>query len=178
MKDKGFTLVELLVVMAILAVLVTLIAGGFRTAQMRGRDAKRKSDLKELANSLELYFSDHRAYPSVEGDTAGRILGCPAPAGLCDWGNSEFTDGNTVYFKVVPEDPVSGQSYVYRAFSNNQKFQLYAHLENPKDKNCLPDATEEPNCELPVLGTGGSLANCGTGICNFAVTSANTTPTE
>ena len=63
MKNKEFTLVELLVVMAILGVLVTLVAGGFRTAQVRGRDSKRKSDLKEIANSLEVFYSDHNRYP-------------------------------------------------------------------------------------------------------------------
>ncbi len=164
MKDKGFTLVELLVVMAILGVLVTLIAGGFRTAQMRGRDAKRKSDLKEIANSLELYLSDHGEYPPSSG---GQVAGCPATTGSCAWGSGEFTDGETVYFKTMPEDPSSNLNYYYRAFSNDQKFQIYAHLENPKDKNCLQE-----DCETAIISY-----SCGLN-CNFAVTSANTTPTE
>jgi len=164
MKDKGFTLVELLVVMAILGVLVTLIAGGFRTAQMRGRDAKRKSDLKEIANSLELYLSDHGEYPLSSG---GQLMGGPATTGSCAWGSSEFTDGETVYFKTMPEDPSSSLNYYYRAFSNDQKFQIYAHLENPKDKNCL-----QGDCETDIIPY-----SCGSN-CNFAVTSANTTPTE
>lgn len=167
MRNKGFTLVELLVVMAILAVLVTLIAGGFRTAQMRGRDAKRKSDLKEIANSLELYFSDHDEYPSSSG---GRVVGCPATTGSCVWGSGEFTDGQTVYFKEMPADPSSSLNYYYRAFSNDQKFQLYAHLENPKDKNCLGG-----DCQSPPALPGG--VSCGS-LCNFAVTSVNTEPTE
>jgi len=165
--QSAFTLVELLVVMAILGVLVTLIAGGFRTAQMRGRDAKRKSDLKEIANSLELYFSDHGQYPP---SNAGLVLGCPATTGSCAWGSGEFTDGETVYFKTMPADPSSDLNYFYRAFSSNQKFQIYAHLENPRDKNCLGG-----DCSSPPALPGG--ASCGSP-CNFAVTSANTEPTE
>jgi type II secretion system protein G len=167
MKDKGFTLVELLVVMAILGVLVTLIAGGFRTAQMRGRDAKKKSDLKEIANSLEIYFNDHSEYPSSSG---GQLMGCPATTGSCAWGSGEFTDGETVYFKAMPKDPSPSMYYYYRAFSNDQKFQIYAHLENPRDKNCLGG-----DCEAPPALPGGVL--CGS-LCNYSVTSPNTEPTE
>jgi prepilin-type N-terminal cleavage/methylation domain-containing protein len=174
MKNKGFTLVELLVVMAILGVLVTLVAGGFRTAQMRGRDGKRKSDLKEIANSLEVFYSDHGEYPDASG---GRIQACIydpiAGSGDCTWGASEFTDNATAYFKTLPEDPVSAQFYVYRVNlivdnANNQKYQLFARLENPEDQNCLDgDCANSPVAH-----------SCGTYTCNFAVTSANTTPTE
>ena len=170
MKNKGFTLVELLVVMAILGVLVTLVAGGFRTAQMRGRDSKRKSDLKEIANSLEVYYSDHDQYPDASN---GAIVACPSDLpGVCAWGVSEFTDGVTVYFKTLPTDPVASQNYVYRSqnitgISANQGYQLFARLENPEDQNCLNgDCANSPVAHL-----------CGE-VCNFAVTSANTSPTD
>ena len=58
MVKKGFTLVELLIVMAIISILATLIVGGFRSSQMRGRDGARKSDLKQISNALELFYSD------------------------------------------------------------------------------------------------------------------------
>lgn len=166
--QRGFTLVELLVVLAIIGVLASLIVGGFRTSQMRGRDAQRKSDLKQLAASLELYFSDYSKYPDSAG---GLIVGCPVPAS-CSWGSSEFTDGKTTYFKVVPKDLVSSFSYYYRVpdAGTNQKFQLFAHLENNEDKNCL-----EGNCANPTVPGG---VTCGSGACNFSVTSPNTTPTE
>lgn len=174
MRNKGFTLVELLVVMAILGVLVTLVVGGFRTAQMRGRDSKRKSDLKEIANALEVFYSDHGKYPDASG---GQIQACPYDPSEestdCGWGVREFTDDKTVYFRIMPKDPVSSQNYVYRAqmiedSGNNQKYQLFARLENPEDQNCL----------------GGDCANspvahsCGVYTCNFAVTSSNASSTE
>lgn len=174
MKNKGFTLVELLVVMAILGVLVTLVVGGFRTAQMRGRDSKRKSDLKEIANALEVFYSDHGKYPDVSG---GRIQACPYDPSEgsddCGWGVKEFTDDKTVYFRIMPKDPVSSQNYVYRArdivdIPDLQGYQLFARLENPEDQNCL----------------GGDCANspvtysCGAYTCNFAVTSSNASSTD
>lgn len=170
---RGFTLVELLVVMAILGVLVTLIAGGFRTAQMRGRDAARKSDLGQIASAFELFQSDYKTYPAVNSD--GKILACPydpitKTGDDCSWGDDIMSDGKTTYMTKVPEDPTSGQEYVYVSpGTGNKKFQLFARLENPNDQNCL-----EGDCaNSPVAVT------CGSGlVCNFAVTSSNTTPTE
>jgi len=169
-KIFGFTLVELLVVMAILGVLVTIIAGGFRSAQARGRDAERKSDLKQVSQSLELFFSDYGRYPD---DASGKILGCPYSTGggsSCTWGESEFTDTKTIYFKTLPQDPTSSLSYFYRIVpsSSNQKFQLFAHLENTQDQDCLGG-----NCQTPPVAY-----SCGDKTCNFAVTSANTSATE
>ena len=174
MKNKGFTLVELLVVMAILGVLVTLVAGGFRTAQMRGRDSKRKSDLKEIATALEIFYSDHGEYPNANGEQIQACQYDPAMgSGDCTWGASEFTDGVTTYFKILPEDPVSSQNYVYRVQliadnADNQKYQLFARLENSEDLNCLGGDCANP----PVAHS------CGADTCNYAITSPNTTPTE
>ena len=145
MNKKGFTLVELLVVMAILGVLVTVTIGSFRSSQARGRDAQRKSDLKQVASALELYYSDYGKYP----DTV-------------TWG-AEFTDGKTVYFKVIPKDPVSANSYYYRIVDSgtNQKFQLFTFLENTQDPSLITTSY-----------------SCGSKTCNFSITSPNTTPSE
>lgn len=144
LRNKGFTLIELLIAMAILGILATVGLASFRTAQMRGRDAERKSDLKQISNALELYFSDYGKYPPV-----------PLP-----WGN-EFKDAKgTSYIKKVPQDP-GGGTYVYNVSSSNNKYRLFAHLENTEDKNIIT-----------------LTDHCGTPTCNFSITSANTTPTE
>lgn len=170
--NKGFTLVELLVVMAILGVLVTLIASGFRSAQLRGHDTQRKSDLKEVANALELFYSDYGFYPP---EAAGYIAACPYNGSTktgtaCSWGNGEMTDGKTVYFKLMPNDPSSDYNYYYKLVGgSNQKYQLYAHLENTQDQDCINGSCTSP---------GVSLTCGGTALCNFSVHSANTTATE
>ncbi len=145
-NNFGFTLVELLVTISILGVLATIGLTAFTSSQARGRDAQRKSDLKQIASSLELYYADYGKYPDT-----------------LTWG-SIFTDGKTTYFQVVPKDPSSSHTYVYRIVpsSNNQKFQLFAHLENSQDINLIT-----------------TTYSCGGGTnCNFAITSPNTTPGE
>lgn len=155
----AFTLVELLVVISILGILATLVAGNYRSAKFRGNDAKRKSDLKQVSTALESFMNDHGVYPSA---STYKIMACPYSTGVCDWGSGEFTDGKTIYFKEIPKDPSSKQNYVYRRVSTN-KFQLFAKLENTQDKDII-----------------STTYNCGTGAnsCNYAVTSSNTTPSE
>ncbi len=165
----GFTLVELLVVMAIISILATVVVSGFRSSQMRGRDAARKSDLKQLSNSLELFYADYGRYPAASGT---EIAACPfdpltKTGTACSFGatgsRSEFTDGKTVYFKKLPKDPSSSQYYVYAVNSTYTKFQVFAKLENPEDKNIITGITK----------------TCGTSLtCNYSVTSTNSTPTE
>ncbi len=158
-NKKGFTLIELLVVMSIIGVLAALAVGSFRNAQVRGRDAQRKSDLKQIAHSLELFYADYGRYPD---SVSGQIAGCPydpsqSTGTACAWGAGQFSDGKTVYFKTMPTDPVANNdSYEYRIVPNssNQKFQLFAKLENPEDQDCI-----DGNCEQNP---------------NFGVTSTNT----
>lgn len=168
----GFTLVELLVVIAILGVLVTIGLTSFTSAQMRGRDTQRKSDLKEVSSSLEIYYNDYGKYPSASG---GQILGCPIPV-ACTWGTGQFTDGKTIYFKVLPKDPSKGYNYYYRTVTvnsvANQGFQLYAKLENSQDISCIGS-----NCGSHIDLPSG-VACRGTTSCNFSITSPNVTATE
>jgi len=168
---RGFTLIELLVVIVILGILATIGLTFFTSSQMRGRDSKRKSDLKQISAALEIYYSDYAAYPTSK---LGMITGCPSGVNECVWGVSEFTDGKTTYMRIVPADPSGGQTYFYRTLTvnsvANQGFQLYARLENPQDINCLPDENGIPSCDNPSIPDG---VNCNNGVCNFAVTSPN-----
>jgi len=155
----GFTIIELLIVMGILAVLSTFFISGYTGTQRRARDAERKSDLKQIANSLELYFNDHHRYTAASGIT---IAGCPSTGPTsCAWGSGPFTDGTTVYFKIVPSDPSNGFTYVYRTDANGTNFRLYARLENSDD---------------PDIITGLSENACHASGCNFAITSGNVNP--
>ncbi|MDP1709999.1 MAG: type II secretion system protein, partial [bacterium] len=167
----GFTLIELLIVISIISVLVTVGLVSFRSSQMRGRDVQRKSDLKQIANSLEIFYSDYRKYPASIG---GQLSACPYNSGsasgtACSWGSSEFTDSRNIYFKVMPKDPSTGYFYYYRILDSpsNQKYQLFARVENTEDKNCI-----NGNCVSPVT------YSCGVKTCNFAITSTNTKATE
>jgi prepilin-type N-terminal cleavage/methylation domain-containing protein len=171
-NHKGFTLVELLVVIAIMGVLASIGLVAFASAQIRGRDVQRKSDLKELKSALELFYSDYGKYPSSNN---GQIMACPynsatSTGAACTWGQGEFRDVDagwnikTSYFKVLPKDQSTGYTYYYRTVAVNgvadSGFQLYAHLENTQD--------------ISIISTH---VFCKTGTyCNFGVASSNASP--
>jgi len=127
-NKKGFTLVELLVVMAIISILTILSVANFRNVQIKARDAQRKSDLSQLQKALELYFNDHGTYPdsSVNGEV--NTFGWKVP-GTTSGGN--FTDGNTVYLKEMVGDPSANPNYCYT--SDGTYYVVYARLENIND---------------------------------------------
>lgn len=69
-SKKGFTLLELLVVVSIMVILLTIGLSSYSTAQKKGRDAKRKSDIREIQAAMEQYFSVcSNAYPSPDPNT-------------------------------------------------------------------------------------------------------------
>jgi prepilin-type N-terminal cleavage/methylation domain-containing protein len=62
---KGFSLIELLVAVAIISVLVAIAIPQFALYRSRSADTQMKSDLKNAATAMESYFAEYRVYPST-----------------------------------------------------------------------------------------------------------------
>jgi len=132
--QHGFTLIELLVVISIIGILATLITANLNAARSRARDAERKSDMRNTATALRLYFNDYGNYPKNGGTF--NILGCgglgtAACAGGVIWAAGA---GPTTYMSILPKDPLSSQSYRY-TYVNSDTYVLQACLENKSDTN-------------------------------------------
>jgi prepilin-type N-terminal cleavage/methylation domain-containing protein len=61
-KESGFTIIELLIVIAIIGILATLVLTNFRGAQAKGRDTVRKNDINSLYQKLEEYYNENGSY--------------------------------------------------------------------------------------------------------------------
>jgi prepilin-type N-terminal cleavage/methylation domain-containing protein len=61
---KGFTLIELLVVIAVIAILAAVIIASTGNARVKARDARRLSDLDQLANAILIYYDKTSTYPA------------------------------------------------------------------------------------------------------------------
>jgi type II secretion system protein G len=163
-QRKGFTLIEIMLVIALIGILVAAGLGSFTSSQTKGRDSKRKNDLSHMAEALEIYYNDIGQYPNSDG--SGNMLGCGAGALLaCSWGGIFSNTTNSVIYMIkLPSDPASGRKYFYR--KSGTGYQLYAALENSQDSS--------------YYAAGYSGTNCSTGVdtllCTYGVASSNKTP--
>ena len=64
MKNKGFSLIELLVVISIIGVLASIVISSLGESQARARDARRQSDMRTLWLALFTYDLDHGGFPT------------------------------------------------------------------------------------------------------------------
>lgn len=148
-SPRGFTLVELLVTISILAVLMTIALVSYDNLQRGARDTRRKSDLSGIQAALEQYHADQGYYPS--SITSG----------------SPLTSGTKTYMVKIPQETQSGHpAYSYTAkpstptACNNMaiyctNYCLYATVENnsnattPTLTQCAGVATSTYQTQAP-----------------------------
>src|SRR3989344_1544731 len=114
MKNIGFTLVELLIVITIIATLSGIGYAVFGNATRSARDAKRKADLEQIRTALEMFKADNGRYPTNDASST-----CVIDPSL----------GFNAYLASMPIDP---KSTVYRYcyhFRTATTYDLCAHLE-------------------------------------------------
>ena len=66
MKHKGFSLIELLIVVAIIGILVAIAVPNFLNAQIRARVARSQTDIRSIVTALESYRLDHNTIPPYD----------------------------------------------------------------------------------------------------------------
>ncbi len=134
-KNRGFTLMELLVVVAVMMILAVLGLSSYLFSIKKSHDVVRKSDLAAIAKGLEAFANDFTVYPDDDG--AGKIKACGIDTALaaCVWGDEamkvSIRGEDQIYMVKIPKDPVSGQYYYYTKTTDG--FDLYAGLENTSD---------------------------------------------
>ncbi len=101
-KNSGFTLIEIMVVVLILAILAAVVAPQLLSKPEEARIARSKSDIRSVNTTLGLYRMDNFAYPST-GDGLNSLVTKPSSASN-KWKK---------YLDKVPLDPW-GQEYKYR----------------------------------------------------------------
>src|SRR6056297_2839321 len=104
-KKKGFTLIELMVVVAIMGLLAALAVISLNNARARARDARRISDVKQVQTALELYYLDNHQYPdtptdgSFNGNLEGLCMSEDGTEGL------DSTCSGSTYMSLTPSNP-------------------------------------------------------------------------
>ena len=108
---KGFTLVELLIVIIIIAVLAAIAIPKFSNSSTRSKESSLRANLKLVRNAIDLFRADTGAYPAnMAGLTTLPTSGLNASAATC---TIVATDWRGPYLQAVPVDPVSGSAMTY-----------------------------------------------------------------
>ncbi len=100
-KNKGFSLIELLVVISIIGVLTTVLVMNFVGSRERARDAQKIQNLNSLKNALRMYYNDNQIYPpSINGLVPSYI---PSLGDMSGVGYSQLSTGDGFIMRVSLE---------------------------------------------------------------------------
>jgi type II secretion system protein G len=94
-KQLGFTIVELLIVIVVIAILAAITIVAYNGIQQRARDSSRTTAINGVMKALEFYKADNGNYPSVGTDNSGYPLSSLAAALVPTYINSIPNDPNT-----------------------------------------------------------------------------------
>ena len=114
---RAFTLIELLIVVAIIAILAAIAVPNFLEAQTRSKVSRAKSDMRTVATALESYRVDFSAYPEAQCGSSG-------PNYTCD---GTYSTKNPRIVRLLPlTTPVSYITSVPLDVFNQEESTLYA----------------------------------------------------
>jgi len=144
--QKAFTLIEMLVVIAIIGILASFVAFQLIDNINEGKDVKRKADIELLANAVVSYSSDHySSKPITDAD------GCTINND-CD---STINDALKSYLPTLPDDP-SGTHYIYQSNGNDCTISASLSDGTTYQYSC---AEEKTTAGAPTPGVCGTSHN-------------------
>ncbi|MEK7120637.1 MAG: prepilin-type N-terminal cleavage/methylation domain-containing protein [Patescibacteria group bacterium] len=119
---SGFTLIELMVVIALIGILASVILASFSSVRERNRDSKRLSDVREIQKALSLYQIDNGRFPAPTNPTEIVTITGEDEISLA------LEEGG--HISAVPKDPQHDTlSYTYQADENGYDFTITFCLE-------------------------------------------------
>ena len=143
-SHKAFTLIELLIVVAIIGILVTVGLGSYRSSQVKARDVKRKADASNISKALTMYYNDHGRFPEANN---GEIMGTA-------WGDEFSSLEGVIYMKKLPSDPFDNVKYIYETDDDGSYYRLYTILENSNDAAYeVYQCTESEECNYCIASS-------------------------
>ncbi len=118
-KKRGFTLIELIIVVAIIAIMAGIASVAIAGSRGKARDAVRKADMHHLRRAFHQYQADNEVFPAADES----------------WGAIPNIDA--VYIKNVPTDPTVTIPFMYAthdsATTNDVEFSIECTLETDSD---------------------------------------------
>lgn len=117
-RSSGFTIVELLIVIVVIAILAAITIVAYNGIQARARDSQRKNAVATIQKALELYHTDNGGYPTCTGTTyfAGNTRSS------CSTADVNFVNMlSPKYLNKVPSDPTNAGDYYFFYICGSKK---------------------------------------------------------
>ena len=134
--QEGFTLIEIMVVIAIIGLLATLVVQSLRGATDKAKRTKAMADIAELKTALDRYYIDNGSYPTTDQGLTALVTASGQGAQA-----TNYEEGG--YIRRIPADPW-GNPYVYSSDGNNYTLKSYGAdgAEGGTGKNADIDASQ------------------------------------
>jgi len=140
MNKKGFTLIELIMTMAVLGAMSVIGFVIFTGAQEKARDAKKKSDITAIKTALEIYYDDNGSYPAASGDAEAALSSALVPEYLGEFPRpSGYSDANEITRYNYDNDVCSGGYRIWAWLENEEDLQATGSCG---ERNTTPATTE------------------------------------
>ena len=119
---SGFTIVELLIVIVVIAILAAISIVAYNGIQERAKFSSMRSDIASLNKAIQLYYADNGSYPITPPDNTETVPSCSKYGRWCGW--DQATGDNFIpglvpkYISATPQLPSAngaGDTYVYRS---------------------------------------------------------------
>jgi len=139
-SGAGFTLIEFLVVLAIITLIMSFILVSLRSIREKGRDGRRFQEITQITKALQLYWIDNEEYP---------IATCPCGSG--GWETSDASPNQFMeylvssYLPEVPVDPINKRITGFSFFGPRPGNYFYAYYRYPSASYCQCDESS-PTC--------------------------------
>lgn len=139
----GFTLIEILVVVAIIGILVAILVANFSDARKNSKNKTLRTALSEVQLALEVYKSQNDRYPAATSALVPSFIhGLPTAS---DFGNASCVfaysvDAGGSYYKLTAQNCFSGATSQATGVSQNDEF-ARCPSTCPASGNCAPSAS-------------------------------------
>ncbi len=136
-RQSGFTLVELLMVVAIITLIMSIVTALVGDARAKARDTKRRADLAQIQVALELYRNQHGTFYVTGGGAGGSGVGFLAyedgssyPAAV-----TRILYNQGLLSQPIVEDPLQSPGYMIYVCNGGQSYAISATLEFPTTRD-------------------------------------------